>query len=68
VGWALMAHAGVYWALMAMDLLGSRHKMKKDEIIAWVLKCYDESSGSRCFVFSMTTLSICRRFQRQCGA
>jgi len=37
--------SGIYWAVMAMDLLNSLEKMKKDEIVAWVLKCQHDNGG-----------------------
>ena len=37
--------SGVYWALMVMDLVGSLHRMQRDEIIAFVLACHHPSSG-----------------------
>lgn len=46
----LIPLSGVYWALMAMDLLGARDKMAKDEIIAWLLKCQQDNGAHTCAV------------------
>ncbi|XP_075241979.1 geranylgeranyl transferase type-2 subunit beta-like [Convolutriloba macropyga] len=37
--------SGVYWCVTAMDIMGQLDAMKKDEIIKFVMECYDESSG-----------------------
>ncbi len=37
--------SGVYWALMAIDLVGGLHLMDKDSILKYVMSCYDEEIG-----------------------
>mmetsp|Transcript_12430 Transcript_12430/g.12515 ORF Transcript_12430/g.12515 Transcript_12430/m.12515 type:complete len:352 (+) Transcript_12430:216-1271(+) len=39
--------SGVYWALTAMSLLGKNifQELDADEIVQWVLKCQDETTG-----------------------
>ena len=37
--------SGVYWGLMAMDLIQCLDDMKKEEIVAWVMQCQDQESG-----------------------
>ncbi len=37
--------SGVYWGLMAIDLIGGLHLMPREKIIDFVMKCYDPTTG-----------------------
>ena len=37
--------SGVYWCVTAMDMVGKLDEMEKDEILKFVVQCFDESSG-----------------------
>lgn len=37
--------SGVYWGIMAIDLIGGLHLMDRDKIIKFVMDCYDSSTG-----------------------
>jgi geranylgeranyl transferase type-2 subunit beta len=46
--WCATEHlrmSGVYWSLMALELMGSLHVMDRQRIIDWVLSCRDEETG-----------------------
>lgn len=37
--------SGVYWGLCAMEVMASADKMDKDDIVAWVKRCYHADCG-----------------------
>jgi geranylgeranyl transferase type-2 subunit beta len=37
--------SGVYWGLMAMDLIGKLHDMPRKNIVEWCMQCYDADTG-----------------------
>ena len=37
--------SGVYWGLTVMDLMNSLDKMKKEDVLAYVIQCQDKQSG-----------------------
>jgi len=40
-----MRMSGIYWVLTAMDLLDCRDRLSREEVIAAIKLCQDESGG-----------------------
>lgn len=36
---------GVYWGLMALELMGRGEELKEDELVEFVMSCWDQKSG-----------------------
>lgn len=41
---------GIYWGLTALALMGRQDALDRQEMVDWVMSCWDEESGGYAFV------------------
>jgi geranylgeranyl transferase type-2 subunit beta len=48
---------GVYWGLTALCIMGHRNALPREEMIKYVLSCWDEEAGMSLFTFARSYIS-----------
>lgn len=51
---------GVYWGLTALCLMGRKDALPRDEMIEWVMNCWDEEVGESIHAPSKLGPGLCR--------